>query len=147
VTFPILYLLQKQRHLLREGVVMIQEEVAQKIVKTSGRGYGYPSLFLQRYFEWRLLGKVSPKEFYPPPKVFSRLIYFKPQQNVPVIPDEEGFWKFIKICFRQPRRTLRNNLAQAHYDTSNIPSSYTALRAQQMSMDDLRALWDIIRPR
>ncbi len=40
VTFPILYRLHEYRHLLREGVVMMQEEVAQKIIKTSGRGYG-----------------------------------------------------------------------------------------------------------
>lgn len=45
ITFPILHLLQRERALLQEGVIMIQEEVAQKLVKTSGKGYGYPSLF------------------------------------------------------------------------------------------------------
>ncbi len=38
VTFPILRMLQRNRHLLQEGVVMIQEEVAQKILKTWGKG-------------------------------------------------------------------------------------------------------------
>ena len=33
ITFPILYLLQRNRHLLQEGVIMVQEEVAQKILK------------------------------------------------------------------------------------------------------------------
>src|SRR5437868_6536563 len=116
VTFPILYMLQRNRHLLQEGVVMAQEEVAQKIVKTSGRGYGYPSLFLQRYFEWRLLMKVPPSAFYPSPKVFSRLLYFKPRAVVEPIEREDEFWQFVKICFHQPRRTLRNNLAQSQYN-------------------------------
>ena len=39
ITFPLLHLFQKNRAYLKEGVIMVQEEVAQKIVKTSGRGY------------------------------------------------------------------------------------------------------------
>jgi len=60
VTFPILHLLQKQRHLLKEGVIMVQEEVAQKITKSKGRGYGFPTLFFQRFFAWKMLEEVSP---------------------------------------------------------------------------------------
>lgn len=144
VTFPILYMLQRQRHLLNEGVVMVQEEVAQKIVKTSGRGYGYPSLFLQRYFDVRLLTKVAPSAFYPSPSVFSRLLYFKPRAYVAPIAQEDEFWQFIKICFRQPRRTLKNNLIQSTYRLDAVSEETLALRAQQMSMDDLIALWDTL---
>ena len=121
ITFPILHLLQKNRDLLKEGVMMIQEEVAQKIVKTSGRGYGFPSLFFQHYFEWKLLQKVPPGAFLPPPKVYSRLLYFKPKKDVIQIPDEPKFWEFIKRCFAQPRRTLRNNLASTHYNMQSNP--------------------------
>lgn len=115
ITFPILRLLQENRHLLSEGVVMVQEEVAQKIVQTSGRGYGYPSLYFQHYFSWKLLTKIPPTDFYPPPAVFSRLLYFKPRTDSPVIPDEQAFWTFIKFCFAHPRRTLKNNLSSTHY--------------------------------
>ncbi len=146
VTFPILYLLKKQRHLLKEGVLMMQEEVAQKIVKTSGRGYGFPSLYFQHFFEWTLLSKVPPTAFYPPPKVESRLLYFKPRVTVDVIEDEEGFWEFIKHSFSQPRRTLRNTLQSYHYDLSNISAVTLALRAQQMSKQDLLALWKRLSP-
>ena len=116
ITFPILHRFQEYRRYLKEGVVMVQEEVAQKIVKTSGRGYGFPSLFFQYYFELKLLEKVPPTAFYPPPKVFSRLLYFKPILNPKPIEREEQFWKFIKVCFKQPRRTLRNNLKSSHYE-------------------------------
>ncbi|MCK5633150.1 hypothetical protein KAH94_05340, partial [bacterium] len=143
VTFPILYMLQKNRHLMREGVVMMQEEVAQKITKTSGRGYGYPALFLQRYFKLELLKKVPPEAFYPPPKIFSRLVYFKPKENVQAIPDEKKFWKFIKICFHQPRRTLRNNLSQSHYDLDKIEEKLLVLRSQQLGMKDFLNIWAI----
>lgn len=144
VTFPILYTLQRNRHLVREGVVMVQEEVAQKIIKTSGRGYGYPSLFLQRYFEWRMLRKVAPSSFYPAPKVFSRLMYFKTRTHVAPIEREEEFWKFVKVCFHQPRRTLKNNLAQSHYVLTDVSHEILGLRAQQMNIDALINLWGVI---
>lgn len=144
ITFPILYLLQENRLFLKEGVVMVQEEVAQKILKKSGRDYGYVSLFFQHYFEWKLLDKISPLAFNPPPKVHSRLLYFKPKTHLQEIRDEEGFWKFIKICFRQPRRTLRNNLVQAHYDLENFDYDILSLRAQQIHMQGFMDLWDKI---
>lgn len=145
ITFPILYRFQQYRYLLHEGVVMIQEEVAQKIVKTSGRGYGFPSLFFQHYFTWKLLEKVTPSAFYPPPKVFSRLIYFKPIADPVSIPNEEQFWQFIKRCFSQPRRTLGNNLRGLSYPIDRIPDDILHLRAQQMSMDDFLKVWNLIR--
>jgi len=144
ITFPILHRLQQSRHRLREGVIMVQEEVAQKIVKTHGKGYGHPSLFFQYYFEWEMLDKIPPTAFLPPPKVFSRLLYFKPRQNLQPIPNEDAFWDFIKVCFKQPRRTLRNNLVQTHYDIAKIPESTLLLRAQQMAFDDFLKVWGLI---
>lgn len=144
ITFPILQRLQEHRHLWQEGVIMVQEEVAQKIMRTSGRGYGFTSLFFQHYFTWQKLDKISPGAFYPAPKVHSRLLHFAPKKNVTPIPDEAEFWKFIKICFRQPRRTLKNNLAQSHYDWHRLSEDQISLRAQQMGIDQLLALWKIL---
>ena len=141
VTFPILHRFQEYRHLLKEGVIMVQEEVAQKIVQKRGRGYGYPALFFQRYFDWKLLDKVPPTAFHPAPKVFSRLLYFKPRMDVEPIHNEEQFWNFIRHCFKQPRRTLKNNLMHTHYDISKISDTTLALRAQELSMDDFKQIW------
>lgn len=142
IVFPFLHLMQKQRTLLKEGVIMVQEEVAQKIVATRGKGYGYPALFFQHYFDWQLLLKIPPSAFYPPPKVFSRLLYFKPKKNITPIPNEFEFWKFVKILFKQPRRTIRNNLKQAHYDTKALDKEILPLRAQQMNMEQILEIWN-----
>lgn len=141
VTFPILHKFQESRHLLQEGVIMLQEEVAQKLVKRSGKGYGFISLYFQYFFEMKLLTKIPPTAFYPAPKIFSRLLYFKTKTDLVAIPHEEEFWKFIKICFRQPRRTLRNNLAQAHYDLSCFDDELLGKRAQQLAMPDFLKVW------
>lgn len=145
ITFPLLYLLQKNRALLQEGVIMVQEEVAQKIVAHRGRDYGYSSLFFQHYFDWELMDKVPPSAFYPPPKVYSRLLYFKPKKNIMPIAEEELFWRFIKCCFKQPRRTLKNNLEQAHYHIDSLDDVTLHLRAQQMDMHAFLALWEMLR--
>jgi len=109
ITFPLLHKIRVHRHLFGPSVIMIQEEVAQKLVACRGRGYGYVSLYFQHYFDMHLLRKVYPGAFLPPPKVESRLVYLNPRKELEEIPDEEGFWKFIKVCFHQPTQTCHEH--------------------------------------
>lgn len=141
VTFPILHLFVANRSLMSEGVIMIQEEVAEKILKKGGRDYGFVSLYFQYYFDWKKLFKVPPEAFLPPPKVDSRVLYFKPKKELVEIPNEKGFWNFIKVCFRQPRRTLGNNLKGYHTNFDFLGEEILNLRAQQMSFDDFLNIW------
>ncbi len=146
VTFPILQLFQQHRDLFKEGAIMIQAEVADKILKTTGRGYGYISLFYQHYFDWRLLDTVSPEAFDPPPKILSKTLHFKPRAHPEPIPEETKFWDhFIRSLFKQPRRNLKNNLLQGGYDLAKIPSDMLTLRAQQLDKKQIFALWDLVR--
>jgi len=145
ITFPFMFLLQRNKCLFQEGVIMIQEEVAQKIVATRGKKYSATSIFLQHHFDLELLEKIEPGAFSPPPKVFSRLLYFKTKAKVASIPEEKGFWKFLKLCFITPRKTLHNNLRTTHFDLNKIPEETQALRAQQLSFNDLLSLWDLVR--
>ncbi|MFC1894788.1 16S rRNA (adenine(1518)-N(6)/adenine(1519)-N(6))-dimethyltransferase RsmA [Candidatus Dependentiae bacterium] len=144
ITFPLFFLFQKNKNLFSEGVVMIQEEVAQKIVATKGKGYGVTSIFLQHHFDFELLEKIEPGSFNPPPKIFSRLIYFKPKEKVTLIPEEESFWKFLKLCFLFPRRTLRNNIKTTHHTLEKIPSKLLSKRAQELNFHDFLELWNKI---
>lgn len=83
VTFPILNYFQRNRDLLNEGVVMVQEEVAQKLVGKRGRSYGYISLFFQHYFNLELMNKIAPGAFSPHQKFFLVLCTLK---CVPTLP-------------------------------------------------------------
>jgi 16S rRNA (adenine1518-N6/adenine1519-N6)-dimethyltransferase len=142
VTFPILFFVKAHKHLFSEGVVMVQEEVAQKIVARTGKQFSPTTMLLQYHFSWELLDRVPPSFFVPPPKVTSRLLYFKPLLDQQPIPEEELFWKFVKACFRSPRQTLRNNLRTTHYlDTQIIDNSKLSLRAQEFTFKDFLILW------
>lgn len=145
ISFPIIYKIQEQRTLFAEGIIMVQEEVAQKLVATSGRPYGATSMFLQHHLSFELLTKIPPTAFVPPPKVFSRLVYFKPKTNIQAIPDAEQFWKFVKLCFRSPRQTIKNNLRTTHIDLQKVPQDFLALRAQQVSKEQFLVIWDLVR--
>ena len=145
ITFPILFRIMNHKHLFNEGVVMVQEEVAQKIVATSGKKYGPTSLLLQYHFEFKLLEKVEPSAFTPPPKVHSRLIYFKPRLDIPVIEYFDSFWKFVQGVFTTPRQTLRNNLRRTHYSWQQLDEETLKLRAQQLSLEDLLLLWEKVQ--
>lgn len=140
ITFPFFSFLVKHKDIFVEGVVMVQEEVAQKIVAKKGRNYGIVSLILQYHFEFTLMDKIDPSAFTPSPKVYSRLIYFKPKKSLTKIPQFESFWRFVGLCFKQPRRTIKNNLASTNYDTTKIVE-FLKLRAQQLTFDNFLTMW------
>lgn len=144
VTFPILKRLQEHRILLRECVIMVQEEVAQKIVAQAGDST-MQSLYYSYYFTWKLLRKVSPGAFYPPPQVYSRLLYCKPRLDLQLIPDENKFWCFVKMCFLHRRRTLKNNISSSHYPLKALPEKWARARAQELSLADFLELWEMLR--
>jgi 16S rRNA (adenine1518-N6/adenine1519-N6)-dimethyltransferase len=141
ITFPIIFKIVEHKELFNEGVIMIQEEVAQKLVAKEGRSLSATGLFLQHHFDFKLMEKIEPGAFNPPPKVHSRLVHFKPKQSILTIPDEQEFWKFVKLCFKSPRQTLRNNLRQTHYALSHFTDETLQLRAQQLSFDDFLTIW------
>jgi len=145
ITFPIIFLIQQNKDLFQEGVIMVQEEVAQKIVANRGKGYSPTSLLLQYNFDWTLMEKIEPGAFSPPPKVYSRLLHFRPKFDQQAIPHEEEFWRFLKCCFRSPRQTLRNNIKSTQYFTSSGWSDELLnMRAQQLLFDDFLKIWDQI---
>jgi 16S rRNA A1518/A1519 N6-dimethyltransferase RsmA/KsgA/DIM1 with predicted DNA glycosylase/AP lyase activity len=69
----------------------------------------------------------------------------RPRKDVALIPDEERFWSFVKQCFKQPRRTLKNNLVSTHYDSDNISTEILNLRAQELSMQQILDMWLLVR--
>jgi 16S rRNA (adenine1518-N6/adenine1519-N6)-dimethyltransferase len=137
ITFPVLERFVALRSVISEGVIMIQEEVAQKLVAQSGRSYGAVSIFFQYFFDFQLMIKIGPEAFTPPPKVYSRLLYFKPRKDAPSLKNEKEFFRFVRLCFKQPRRTLKNNLFAAHIPYQNIDEKTLRLRAQQLNMNQL----------
>ena len=96
-------------------VVMIQQEVAQRIAASPGsKDYGSLSVAVQYYTVPDLLFKVPPTVFIPRPEVGSAVLRMVKRDRPPVeVPDEKIFFKIVRGSFAQRRKTLHNALSAA----------------------------------
>ena len=125
---------------LTAGVFLIQKEVADRITAVPGtRDYGYLSVECQYLAQVATLFRVPPGAFRPPPKVDSAVIRLTPR-GVPS-EDTPEFLKFVSACFRQKRKTLRNNLV-ALYPRERVDTLPEAgARAEQLAIAELLRLY------
>ena len=122
---------------------LVQKEVAERICAGPGsRDYGYLSALCRLRSEPEYLFRVRPGSFRPPPKVESAVVRLTPRPGPP--PDSD-FIRFLEAAFRQPRKTLRNNLAALYALGLLDGTPQTAKRAQQLSVDELRALFETLK--
>lgn len=144
ITSPILDRLFQISGYWTRAVFLVQAEVAERLAAEPGRrDFGYLSVQTQLFARPEILFPVSRTAFRPPPKVDSAVVRLDPRDATADlgIVDRVGFLRFASACFRQKRKTLRNNLAPV-YGKERIDAMPEArLRAEQMSLADLAALY------
>lgn len=124
------------------AVFLIQREVAERITAVPGsRAYGYLSTLLQFMAETRLLFRVAPGCFQPPPKVDSAVIELRPRAHPVAVADPEDFIRFLALSFHLKRKTLRNNLAERFPRARLDQLPETSRRAEQMSLPELAEVY------
>lgn len=134
-------LIERAVRLRLPGVFLIQKEVAQRFAAGPGsRDYGFLTLQTQLFADAELMFTVPPGAFRPPPKVDSAVVRLTPRDRATEmgIGDVEGFLAFLSACFRQKRKTLRNNLREG-FAIDGLPEA--SLRAEQLSLQEFAALW------
>jgi 16S rRNA (adenine1518-N6/adenine1519-N6)-dimethyltransferase len=132
---------------LRQGVFLIQKEVAERITASpGGREYGYLSVVCQFFAEVRMLFSVPPGAFRPPPKVDSAVIRVQPHADVPQV-ERKRFVEFISCCFQHKRKTLRNNLREWATREALEAAGGMERRAEQLSPAEfLNLYWKLESP-
>lgn len=146
ITSPILEQVLALGPLCHRAVFLVQREVAERLAAGPGtRDYGYLSAITQVQAEVEYLSTVPRAAFSPVPNVDSALVRLR-MRSQPLAPDLAGFRRFASACFRQKRKTLRNNL-QGVFGPERLATAPTelALRAEQMSPTDLVALYERLR--
>jgi 16S rRNA (adenine1518-N6/adenine1519-N6)-dimethyltransferase len=90
VAVPVVLHLLAELPTLRGGLVMVQKEVADRLIAGPGsKVYGVPSVKLAWYAEAKSAGKVPPAVFWPVPNVDSGLVAFTRRES-PVVPAPAG---------------------------------------------------------
>jgi 16S rRNA (adenine1518-N6/adenine1519-N6)-dimethyltransferase len=129
---------------LGRAVFLIQKEVAERITAAPGtRDFGYLSVECQYLAKAEYLFTVPPGAFRPPPKVDSAVIRLTPHPQS-MRTQDPSFLKFASACFRQKRKTLRNNLAALYSKEQLDQSTQVSRRAEQLSIPELVDLFQIL---
>ena len=152
ITSPILQRLFAAAEFIEEIHVVIQEEVALRLVAAPGtRDYGYFSVLTQYFARPELVLKIPQDAFRPPPEVSSALVTLRFPGERAKLPqlDRERFLDFVKLCFSQKRKTLVNNLKprfklEAVRDSLETRKIRRDARAEQLSVADLATLFTIL---
>jgi 16S rRNA (adenine1518-N6/adenine1519-N6)-dimethyltransferase len=143
ITSPILDRVLALGPLLRRAVFLVQREVAERLTAPpGGRDYGFLSVRTQFFAHPRILFGVPRSAFQPPPKVDSAVVLLDP--HPPALADSQDFLAFVGHCFKQKRKTLRNNLAALYPRIAECPEA--SLRAEQLSLDQFVDLYRRLAP-
>jgi 16S rRNA (adenine1518-N6/adenine1519-N6)-dimethyltransferase len=117
ITSPIIFHLIERRRAIRDAMLMMQREVADRLVAKRGtKEYGILSVAAQTYSIPKLLFNVGPRCFFPPPKVTSAIVHFSFRDMEGIANIESEHRAVVRAAFGQRRKTLRNSLAQLIQD-------------------------------
>ena len=112
ITTPIIMSLLESKLPIERLVVMVQKEVALRMVAKPGtKAYGALSVAVQYYTEPDIVLDVPPKSFLPAPAVTSSVIRCVLRDKPPVdVIDEKLFFRVVKAGFAQRRKTFANTM-------------------------------------
>lgn len=110
ITSPIIFHLLEHCPHMKEAVLMVQKEVAMRIMAGPGtKDYGLLTITTSYHSQVDLLMKVSNKCFYPQPEVESAVIRLRPLDGKRVrLFDEKRFMAFLRAAFQKRRKTILN---------------------------------------
>ncbi|MEK7728924.1 MAG: 16S rRNA (adenine(1518)-N(6)/adenine(1519)-N(6))-dimethyltransferase RsmA [candidate division KSB1 bacterium] len=112
ITSHLVFTAFAQRALLRDMLLTVQREVAERIVATpGGKEYGILSIMSQTFAHAELLFTISPHVFRPKPEVESAVVRWQFQAPPLPIVDDDFYVAMVKAIFGQRRKTLRRSLS------------------------------------
>lgn len=153
ITSPIVMGLLESRLPADNITVMVQKEAAERLCAEVGtRDAGAVSVAVSYYSEPEILFEVPRTCFMPSPKVDSAVIKLKIREKPPVsVNSEEHFFRLVKACFAQRRKTLVNTVSNTTgtekeaikkaLESLGLPET---VRSEQLSLNNLAELSNLI---
>ncbi len=139
ITSPILFHLIAHQSSLHSAILMMQDEVAERIAaKPRTKAYGILSVQLQTFATVEYLFKVKKGVFMPRPDVDSAVIKLTFPEKLSVA-DTELFQKLVRTAFSKRRKTLANNL-KGVFDCGDLPEALGKKRAEELSPEEFQKL-------
>lgn len=154
VTTPIIAKLIEEDLNIETITVMVQKEVAERIVASPGnKQYGSLSVFINFYTSPEIVMEVPRTVFMPQPNVNSAVVKLKLKKELPEV-DKKLFFKVIRSAFGKRRKTILNSLSSGELDLekedikkvlerANISSKK---RAEDLKIEDFVKISKILHP-
>ena len=153
ITTPIILKIIEESKIIKEMILMTQQEVAQRITsKPSTKDYNSLSIAIQYKTTAKIALKVPRSVFIPAPNVDSAIVHLISKENIVKKPiSEKLFYEIVRASFAQRRKTLVNNLHTKYgIDKNNIINLLIdidlnpQIRAENLSVEDFINLSDIL---
>jgi 16S rRNA (adenine1518-N6/adenine1519-N6)-dimethyltransferase len=138
ISTPVIFKLLEERDVFTDMTLMLQKEVATRIVAPpGGKDYGVLSVMAQFFAEISIAFTLSPSSFYPKPEVHSSVVKFelleKPRFDIENI---HLFRSIVKAAFGKRRKTLKNALQDV--EGKRLPSNKLQEILQKSDIDPMR---------
>lgn len=146
ITTPIIFKFLNGSKKIESLTIMVQKEVAERIVAKSGGDYGVLSVMINFFGDATITRIVKRNMFYPVPKVDSAIVHIEIDREKFKDVDGEKFYALVGGCFSMRRKTLKNNLAKFlnGEKMAKIPPQMLSFRPENLSLDDFVGLYRII---
>lgn len=145
----------KNRNKITDIILMVQEEVARRMVadETSpSKQYGLLTILSQFWADVEIFKLVGRKSFYPAPKVNSALVKLEVKQEPRLrLSDYSHFRKTVKAAFSQRRKNIKNCLLNGGFSRECITKALAKLgidentRGEKLSIETFGKLSEVLR--
>lgn len=154
VSVPVLLRMMELFPEWRTGLVMVQLEVADRLVAAPGsKVYGVPSAKVAWYAEATRVGTVPPKVFWPVPNVDSGLVRLARRPAPDTTATREDTFRVIDAAFAQRRKMLRAALGSLAGSAAEASAAIAdagidpQLRGEMLGVDAFAAIAERLAPR
>ena len=155
ISTPLLFKFLHYRRRFSRLVLMLQNEVADRLVARAGSSdYGVLSVMTQYAAQVKKAFRVSANCFRPRPDVGSAVVVLRPRPQALLSPREEpGFAAVVKAAFAHRRKTLVNSLRDEGYDVTMVNEAVAAMklvptiRAETLTLEQFIQLADLLAHR
>lgn len=133
ITSPIIEKITTIFYKLESVTLMVQKEMAERLLAKPGPNNNAFALFVQSYFEAKYLFTVSKNCYYPKPSVHSAVIQLLPKKLESLPPKD--FQTFVKKLFQKRRKMLRSS-----FNINDLNKCDIAGTSRAEELDLLKAL-------
>lgn len=136
ITSPIIHRIIEKENLPKKIVLIVQEEVARKVVGVEKNSYF--SFYVGNFYDMKYIQKISRNDFYPIPNVDSGLIVFNRKENLNKI-DKVKYSNFLHKLFRSPRKKINKVFKKEMLEELNISPD---LRPEDLNKEQVMKIFE-----